>query len=120
MRKRHAHAKDIVLIGKRGVDLRLRWRREGALAAGRLDEEERDVLGTDVPRGKGDGDAHSEIRDICARTRRHLQELLPQAARSGSLDKDALRQRAGGCGGGGGHGWRDQQLLESPSKKLVP
>jgi hypothetical protein len=83
------------------------------LAAGRLDEEERDVLGADPPRGKGGGDALREARNRVAAEDRNLRELLPPAARSGGLHKDALRRRAGGrsssCGGGGGVGrerWR--------------
>ena len=101
MQKRHALAKGVALIGEHLVNLCLRRRREGILAAGRLDEEERDVLGADIPRGKGGGDARSEIRDICAPTSQHLQELLPAATRSVGLDKDALRQRAGGGSGSG-------------------
>ena len=61
------------------------------LGEDRAHEKERDVLGAGIPRGKGSGDAHSEIRDIFARARRHLQELLSQAAPAASLDKDELR-----------------------------
>ncbi len=79
-------------------------------------EKERGVLGADVPRGKGDGDALGEARNRVAVEDRNLRELLPQAARSGSLDKDALRQRAAAAaaaGGGGGRSGRGERLGSS-------
>ena len=70
-------------------------------------EEERNVLGTDAPRGKVDGDALRKARTRVAAEDRTLHELRPEAARSGSLDEDALRRRTASGGDGGGRGWRE-------------